>query len=239
VIDRSSVPPSADTLCLTDCHLDVLQLDGWLPESIRIWGDSHIGRITIADDPADAHTSLRYYFLDGATSLIVPASGRLSHVSVNGCSKLESLRLVGFYPNLQQLELRGVDRLRYLAAPYRGDAPRLEYPDDCHWGTNLSALRLLKAPGTAIGNKPVAPKKDAHTGETIEVPRFPPSLVEVDLRDTQIGDDWLTELAKLQHLKILRIGECKNLSAKAKVAFRKERPDVELDEGSVHRPEKS
>jgi hypothetical protein len=236
VVDRRDLPATTDTLCLTDCHIDELHFKGWLPESVRIWGDSHLGKISVSHVADDARLSLRYHFLEGATALTVPASDRLSHVSVTECATLDSLRLDGFYPNLEQLELRGVEKLRYLSAPYRGDAPRLRYPDDSHWAENLPALRLLKVPGTLVGKKRITLDDGTLLKETTEGPRIPPNVVEVDLRDTPIDDDWLMQLATFRHLEVVRIGECRNVTEKMKALFRKLRPSIKLDEQTVHRP---
>ena len=236
VLDKQELPPTADTLCLTDCHVEELHFRGWLPTSIRIWGDSEVACMLATDVDADARTSLLYFFLQGVTRLNVPASSYLSHVQVTECSSLESLRLDGFYPNLEQLDLSGVEHLQYLAAPYRGDAPRLAYPANSYWAANLPALRLLKMPGTAVGNTSLLPNQNANSGERGEPLRFPPNLVEVDLRDTQINDAWLLCLAKLEHLKVVRMSECANLTEEGKAAFRRQRPDVELDEKTLHRP---
>lgn len=136
VLDKHDLPPTVDTLCLTDCYLDELVLQGWLPESIRIWGNSHIGKLVVSGVAKDARTSLCYYFLDGRKTLTMPSSDRVVEVHVSECAALETLRLDGACPNLE----------------------------------------------------------------------------------------------------VVRISECRNLTDEAKAAFRKQRPDVTLDEQTVHRP---
>lgn len=64
----------------------------------------------------------------------------------------------------------------------------------------------------------------------------PKALKEVDLRDTPIEDACLYGLATIPSLRILRIGQCENLSHQAIESFRQERPDVELDMETEHRP---
>lgn len=236
-ICKQDVPPTADTLCLTDCRVEELQLKGWLPTSIRLWGDSLIGRITVSDVSADAKTELRYYFLEGETELTVPALPHLSRIEVVECPQLESLRLVGFYPNLETVKLAQLGRLKYLAAPYRGDAPKLEYLDNSEWARTLPMLRLLKLPGTAVGNASVAAKENGTPDRIHGFPAFPDSVREADLRDTHITDEWLKRLAEIPGLRVVRIGECTKLTKEGKAAFRKARPDVSVDEDSVHRPE--
>jgi len=235
-IDARDFPRVPYSLYLTDCRIETLELVGWKPGLISLWGKSHLGKIVISDVPDDTNYSLQYHYLEGVKTLTVPESDRVSQIVVSNCRELDSLKLDGFYPKLEQVELRNLDRLKYFAAPYRGDAPRLQYPPNAHWGVSLPALRLLKLPGTAVGNETIEFPKNAQTGKTMEEPRFPPSVVEVDLRDTPIDDEWLEHLAKLPKLKVLRIGECKNLTDEAKARFRKDRPDVKLDEVSVHRP---
>ena len=237
VISKPDVQPTANTLCLTDCRIEELQLKGWLPTSIRIWGDSLVGRITVSDVSAEAKTELRYYFLEGEKELTVPALPHLSRIEVVECPQLESLRLVGFYPNLKTVKLAQLDRLKYLAAPYRGDAPKLEYLDDSQWAQNLPMLRLLKLPGTAVGNASVAAKENGTPDRIRGFPAFPDSVREADLRDTHITDEWLKRLAEIPGLRVVRIGECTKLTKEGKAAFRRARPDVSVDEDSVHRPE--
>jgi hypothetical protein len=125
------------------------------------------------------------------------------------------------------LQVRNLDRLKYLAAPHTGDAPRMNLENGFRQIAGLPSLRLFKMPGAAL--------TDASFGEPPT--GWPPtSLYEMDVRDTEVTGAWLTRLAAIPTLRIVRIGECWKVSEEFKSAFRQNRPDIQLDEQTLHRP---
>lgn len=227
ILRRQNVPSTAKNLYLTDCQVGELRFEGWLPKKITVWCDSRIDRITASGDQDEATTELHYRYLDDVTTLTVPASKQISRIAVHDCAKLETMQLVGFYPRLEAIDLGGLEQLKYLSTPHTGDAPNLAFPNDISWLAKLPSLRSLKAPGTKF--------KSALPRERNEY--WPPkALEEVDLRKTPIDDSSLDGLATIPSLRILRIGQCENLTDRAVQAFRQKRPDVEIDMKTEHRP---
>lgn len=227
VIRKQSVPPTTANVYITDCRITRLHFEGWLPKRITVWGESRIDAITASQAPDDAMMELSYRHLDGVTELTVPASKYVSRIDVQDCDELESLRLYGFYPSLESMDLTGLGRLKYLYAPHTGDAPNLTFSADKPWLADLPTLRLLKAPGTQVAR--IAPGNKGGN--------WPPkALKEVDLRDTLIDDACLRDLATIPSLRVVRIGECDNLTYQAVRALRRARPEVQVDMESVHRP---
>lgn len=216
-----------EQLFITDCRINTLRLEGWAAKEIRFWGDCRIGRIESDVIPPDGESVWSYRYYDAARELIVPASRHLTALTVHDSQRLSSLKLMGHYPKLMKLNLQNVGGLRYLAAPYSGDAPLLDLSSSGDQLAALPKLRLLKLPGTAF----CSASQDAMSEISL-----PPSLREVDLRATDIGGKDLLQLSSIPGLHIVRIAECRDVSEHAKAAFRRARPDVELDDTTLHRP---
>ena len=179
------MPPTVTNLYITDCQIQELRFEGWLPEKITVWCGSRIDKITASDEQEEAATELHYRFLDDSIrTLTAPASKHISRIAVHNC-ELETLRLVGFYPRLETVDLGELDQLKYLSAPYTGHAPKLTFPENMSWLAELPSLRLLKTPGTKF--------KSAASPDNSE--NWPPnSLKEVDLRETPIDNACLDGL---------------------------------------------
>lgn len=126
-------------------------------------------------------------------------------------------------------QVRNLDRLKYLAAPYTGDAPRTNFEKGFRQIAGLPSLRLFKMPGAAL--------TDASFGEPSDS-WPPPALYEVDVRDTGVTGAWLERLTTVPTLRIVRIGECWKISKESKSTFRQRRPDIQLDERTLHRPQR-
>jgi hypothetical protein len=228
VLREQDLPPAAARLYITDCAIGELHFEGWMPPEISIWGRSHIGRITSSALAESARSNWSYRYLQQVRRLVVPPSPHVSSLLVADCAELESLRLEGFYPHLNQLQVRNLNRLKYLAAPYTGDAPQVNFEKGFRQIAELPSLRLLKMPGAAL--------TDASFGEP--PPNWPPpALYEVDVRDTDVSSEWLNRLAAVRTLRIVRIGQCRNISKETKSAFRQKRPDIQLDAQTLHRPQ--
>ncbi len=227
VLREQDLPPAPARLYITDCAIGELHFEGWMPPEISIWGRSHVGRITSSAVAESARSNWSYRYLQQVRKLVVPPSPHLSSLLVADCTELESLRLEGFYPHLNQLQVSNLNRLKYLAAPYTGDAPQVNFENGFRQITELPSLRLLKMPGTAL--------TDASFGEpSSSWP--PPALYELDVRATEVSGDWLTRLADIPTLRIVRIGQCRKIREESKAMFRQSRPEIQLDDQTLHRP---
>jgi hypothetical protein len=227
VLDRGPDANPTDELYITDCRIEELRFKYWVPSVITLCGFSNIQTLDFRDAPENTTVILRYQYLTEIASLTIPESEYVTRIEVRHCSDLQAFRLDGFYPNLESIHFEDVENLAYLAAPYQGDAPKLLFPTETNWLDDLPSLRLLKIPGTSIqcGSFLYEESGVLHR-----------SLREIDIRDTTVNAEAFARLRSIPSLRVVRVGECPNLSRDAISDFRLARPDVNVDEESVHRP---
>lgn len=242
-IDIADIPSLSDTVCLTDCQIKTLEFKGWVPKSLRIWKNSSIEKILFTETPTDqqnAELEIGYYFLEDQKGLTIPASKHLTKVIVAQCDQLELVILKGNYPNLTTVELRELDKLSNFRAAqisYYTNAPqhaspyirpnisalKLKYPTGLRFGDNLPLLHILNLSGITIST---AAEREANKQVKVfpkpkqPSPWFPKTVTSVDLRNTDITDEWLEQLATLPSLRILYIKGCTKLTAPALNTFR-------------------
>lgn len=230
-IARSHFPKRLESLYLNNCKVKRVELVDCFRIGIGIFGSSQVDEVHFtesADKPEEntphgRYNSVALYFGD-VNELTIQHAPSLASLSLYDCRKLRSVRFLGKFPELQSLYVKSAPKLTYLCAPHSGHAPLLRignYQSVREQLGRLPSLRLLKAPGTALG------KFTSRTSRGEVVGPLPP-LHEVDVRGTQIEDEWLEVLAVVRSLRILRIAGCKNLTDEAVAAFRKARPDVEV-----------
>lgn len=232
-IDRTHLPKRLQSLYLNNCKVKRLELVDCFLNEIGIFGSSRVDEVHFTDTAEktrelDENAPLRNYslvsfYFGNVEKLTIQSAPTLSAVLLRDCRELRSVRLVGDFPKLDTLYVRSAPTLMYVSAPHSGRAPLLRIGNGNVRGQlgRLPSLRLLKMPGTALSN---------FTSGTSQggVSRPLPPLHEVDVRDTQVNDEWLEYLADIRSLRILRVAGCRNLTNEAVAAFRKARPEVEL-----------
>lgn len=226
VIDRRDLPVRLSALYLNDCHARRLELiDCGHLTSIGVFGTSEVGEVVLRNtSPAQnarLHSSM--LILGGVGKLAIEDVPEITQLTLNECSRLTSVQLLGDFPNLTRVHFDYAPHLKYLSLPHRGEAKQLQFLNsDGHNGvlSRLPALRLLKLPGTTMNDN------SSPYQSQIEPPL--PPLVEVDLRSTPITDTWLARLAQVRSLKILRVKDCRKLTGDGLAEFRRVRPDVKV-----------
>ena len=233
-IVRSHLPKRLESLYLNNCKVKRLELVDCYQNDIGIFGNSEVDEVYFTESAEEAeeaeentpqrrYKSVAFYF-GNVEELTIESAPSLSSLSLYDCRNLRSVRFLGDFPELESLYVKAAPELTHLSAPYSGDAPLLRigsHQSVREQLARLPSLRLLKMPGTALGNFASRTSRGDVSGPL-------PPLHEVDVRRTQIDDQWLESLAEVPSLRILRVAGCENLTDEAVAAFRKARPDVEL-----------
>jgi len=237
------IPPSVWQFMFHDLKLKRLTfIDA--PPNLRLFGDSQIEKIEyfFTDSPASGGLAAQAKFLSGRLalrveygsigSITVHGSRQLHRVSLQGCRQIDRLDFVGEFPELFDLYIHGCQvGPQYLSVPYSGDAPKFSFHSGIRSGKSnfnlyfMDRMKMLKLPGTAIPKTcPAIDKK------------FPwDQLVELDIRGTAADDSWLTRASQsMPGLKSLKVGGCENMTEAGKAAFRQARPNVKLDDTTLH-----
>ena len=233
-IVRSHLPKRLESLYLNNCKVKRLELVDCFLNEIGVFGSSQVEEVHFTESadkaeepeenpPSRRHNSVAFYF-GHVEELTIQSAPSLSGMSLYDCRNLRSVRFLGEFPQLKSLYAQSAPKLTYLSAPYSGHAPLLRIGShrSVHQQlVGLPSLRLLKMPGTALGQLTSGIARESVSGPL-------PPLHEVDVRRTQIDDQWLEYLADVRTLRVLRVAGCENLTDEGVAAFRKARPDVEL-----------
>ena len=233
-IVRSKLPKRLESLYLNNCKVKRLKLVDCYQNDIGIFGSSEVDEVYFTESadkveepeentPHRRYKSVAFYF-GNVEELTIESAPSLASLSLYDCRNLRSVQFLGEFPELESLYVQAAPKLTYLSAPYSGHAPLLRISS--HQSVRgqlgrLPSLRLLKMPGTALSNFISRTSQGGVSGPL-------PPLYEVDVRRTQIDDQWLERLADVPSLRILRVAGCEKLTDEALAVFRKARPDVEL-----------